>query len=82
MQTYKDVVAKYKEKNSKTPKTTWRYESWGDSYDQDPRSGYQGGQLVDHGPGYKPGGLVEPGVTHYATFSSDEYKATSSKRLY
>jgi hypothetical protein len=69
MLTYKDVVAKYKEKNSKTPKTTWRYESWGDSYEQDPRSGYQGGQLVDHGPGYKPGGLVEPGVTHYATLT-------------
>ena len=51
MLTYKDVVARYKEKNSKTPKTTWRYESWGDSYEPDPRSGYQGGQLVDHGPG-------------------------------
>jgi hypothetical protein len=36
-------------------------------YLQGPRSGYQGGQLVDHGPGYKPGGLVEPGVTHYGT---------------
>ena len=54
MQTYKDVVATYKEKNSKTPKTTWRYESWGDSYEQ-------GGRV-----GYKPGGIVEPGVTHYA----------------
>ena len=50
MQTYKEVVAKFKEKNSKTPKTTWRYESWGDSYEQ-------GGRV-----GYKPGGIVEPKV--------------------
>ena len=53
MHTYKEVVAKFKEKNSKTPKTTWRYESWGDSYEQ-------GGRV-----GYKPGGIVEPGVMYY-----------------
>ena len=51
MQTYKEVVAKFKEKNSKTPKTTWRYESWGDSYEQGGRVGYQSGQLVQPGPG-------------------------------
>ena len=51
MQTYKDVVATYKEKNSKTPKTTWRYESWGDSYEQGERVGYQSGQLVQPGLG-------------------------------
>jgi len=51
MQTYKELVKSFRAKNSKTPKTTWRYESWGDSYEPDPRSGYQDGQLVDHGPG-------------------------------
>ena len=46
MQTYKEVVAKFKEKNSKTPKTTWRYESWGDSYEQGGRVGYQEAGVV------------------------------------
>jgi hypothetical protein len=45
MQTYKEIVAKYKEKNSKTPKKTWRYESWGDSYDDSPVDGYGEGRL-------------------------------------
>ena len=52
METYQQLVKRFKEQNSK-PKTTWRYESWGDSYEQ-------GGRV-----GMKPGGLVEPGVTHY-----------------
>ena len=43
MQTYKEVVAKFKEKNSKIPKTTWRYESWGDSYEQGGRVGLKDG---------------------------------------
>jgi len=46
MQTYKEVVSKFKEKNSKTPKTTWRYESWGDSYEQGGRVGYQEAGVV------------------------------------
>jgi len=52
MQTYKDVVATYKEKNPKKD-GTWKY---------DLELGFhrQGGRV-----GYKPGGLVEPGVTHY-----------------
>ena len=53
MQTYKEVVAKFKEKNSKTPKTTWRYESWGDSYEQGGRVGYDNG-----GPVGNPTGMI------------------------
>ena len=53
MQTYKDVVATFKEKNPKQD-GTWKY---------DLELGFhrQGGRV-----GLKPGGLVEPGVTHYA----------------
>ena len=70
MQTYKEVVAKFKEKNSKTPKTTWRYESWGDSYEQ-------GGRV-----GYKPGGIVEPGVMYYGTeLPSGIYKRGDKYRV-
>ena len=53
MQTYKDVIATFKEKNPKQD-GTWKY---------DLELGFhrQGGRV-----GLKPGGLVEPGVTHYA----------------
>jgi hypothetical protein len=39
--------------------------------------GAKGGsaQLVQHGPGYKPGGLVEPGVMHYARPVSEDRMA-------
>ena len=47
MQTYKEVVSKFKEKNSKTPKTTWRYESWGDSYEQGGRVGFKRGSVKE-----------------------------------
>ena len=50
MQTYKDVVATFKEKNPKND-GTWKY---------DPELGFyrQGGRV-----GYKPGGILETGVT-------------------
>jgi len=57
MQTYKDVVATFKEKNPKQ-EGTWKYDLDLGFHRQDPRSGYRDGQLVDHGPGrqgYKDG---------------------------
>ena len=50
MLTYKEVVARFKEKNPKQD-GTWKYDLELGFHRQDPRSGYQGGQLVDHGPG-------------------------------
>ena len=68
MQTYKDVVATFKEKNPKKD-GTWKY---------DPELGFyrQGGRV-----GYKPGGIVEPGVTHYATeyLSNEEFSSLYKK---
>ena len=51
MTTYSELVKSFRAKNSK-PKTGWRYESWSNPD-------------VER-IGMKPGGLVEPGVTHYA----------------
>ena len=68
MQTYKDVVATFKEKNPKKD-GTWKY---------DPELGfYRQGRRV----GYKPGGIVEPGVTHYATeyLSNEEFSSLYKK---
>ena len=45
MQTYRELVAKYKAKKAKAPKKTWRYESWGDSYDDGSVDGYGEGRL-------------------------------------
>ena len=36
-----------------------------DSARYERRLNFRGAGLVQPGPGYKPGGLVEPGVTHY-----------------
>ena len=71
MQTYSELVKRFREKNSK-PKTTWRYESWGDSYEPDPRSGYQGGQLVDHGPGRQGYGGTRGKKMYLVNYSFDE----------
>ena len=54
MTAYSELVKKFRAKNSK-PTMDWRYESWGNPD-------------VER-IGMKPGGLVEPGVTHYATKS-------------
>ena len=50
MTTYSELVKNFRAKNSK-PKTGWRYESWSNPD-------------VER-IGMNPGGLVEPGVTHY-----------------
>jgi hypothetical protein len=60
MTTYSELVKKFRAKNSK-PETSWRYESWADSARDAQlaaRDFYQGGRVQ-----YKPGGLVEPGVS-------------------
>ena len=58
MATYSELIKKFREKNSK-PNTGWRYESWGNP-------------LVER-IGMKPGGLVEPGVVHYAKKGGADY---------
>ena len=54
MLTYKEVVARFREKNSKQPEATWTYQPRLASFDQGGRVGYQAGQLVQPGPG-RPG---------------------------
>mgnify|MGYP003120577936 CR=1 FL=1 len=72
MLTYKEIVAKFREKNSKQPEATWKYESWFDSFEQGPRSGYQGGQLVDHGPGRQGYGGTRGKKMYLVNYSFDE----------
>tara|TARA_R100001594_G_scaffold15480_1_gene32481 strand:- start:1262 stop:3454 length:2193 start_codon:yes stop_codon:yes gene_type:complete len=57
MTTYSELVKNFRAKNSK-PKTGWRYESWSNPD-------------VER-IGMKPGGLVEPGVTHYSKYTDTE----------
>ena len=66
MTTYSELVKSFRAKNSK-PKTGWRYESWSNPD-------------VER-IGMKPGGLVEPGVTHYATeyLSNEEFSSLYKK---
>ena len=79
MESYEQLVKRFREKNSK-PKTNWRYESWsGDTQPSEKKDPwylwpYRQAQKWDKilgleeggRAGMKPGGLVEPGVTHYA----------------
>ena len=66
MTTYSELVKSFRAKNSK-PKTGWRYESWANSD-------------VER-VGMKPGGLVEPGVTHYARKSPTPINEETFKKI-
>ena len=65
MTAYSELVKKFRAKNSK-PTTDWRYESWGNPD-------------VER-IGMKPGGLVEPGVTHYAKVEGSELIESLKKK--
>ena len=65
MTTYSELVKNFRAKNSK-PKTGWRYESWSNPD-------------VER-IGMKPGGLVEPGVTHYAKVEGSELIESLKKK--
>ena len=66
MTTYSELVKSFRAKNSK-PKTGWRYESWANPD-------------VER-IGMKPGGLVEPGVTHYARKSPTKINEETFKKI-